>query len=151
MRPSNLALIVVALILGAVLFREGLIPGSSGADVTGPVTHVRDGDTIELRGVAIRLNGLNCDERGTRLGEAATVALRDLVQGQELTCRLNGDKTYDREVGRCALPDGRDIGAELIRAGLCGRCDRYDPQGTYVNVQREAGPFAGSFPDYCRR
>ena len=29
------------------------------------VTHVRDGDTIEVNGIAIRLSALDCTERGT--------------------------------------------------------------------------------------
>ncbi|SMD00889.1 hypothetical protein [Primorskyibacter flagellatus] len=74
--------------------------------------------------------------------------MRDLVDGQDLTCRLNGDRTYDREVGRCALDDGRDIGAVLIGQGLCGRCARFDSQGGYVEVQRAAGPFRGEVPGY---
>ena len=32
----------------------------------GRVTRVRDGDTIEVNGVAIRLSALDCPERGTR-------------------------------------------------------------------------------------
>lgn len=117
--------------------------------VTGRVTHIRDGDTIEVSGIPIRLNGLNCEERGSDLGKLATAAMRDLVEGRDLTCRLNGDRTYDREVGRCVLDDGRDIGAVLIGQGVCGRCARFDPQGGYIEVQRQVGPFPGDVPGYC--
>lgn len=118
--------------------------------VSGHVSHVRDGDTIEIGRTAIRLNGLTCDERGTRRGEAATQAMRQLVAGQKLDCLLSGDRTYDRWVGRCTLPDGRDIGAAMILSGECGRCPRYDPRGLYVGAQREAGPWRGAMPGYCR-
>lgn len=118
--------------------------------LTGPVTHVRDGDTIEVSGVPVRLQGLNCDERGTALGESATAAVTRLVHQGPVSCALTGDKTYDREVGRCSLPDGRDIGAVLISQGQCGRCERYDPQGAYIEPQRRAGPFRGRSPGYCR-
>jgi len=121
-----------------------------GLQVTGDVTHVRDGDTIEVSGVPVRLQGLTCDERGTALGKSATQAVAALVKGQEVTCHLTGEKTYDREVGRCSLADGRDIGTVLISKKLCGRCDRYDPQKAYVKVQSEAGKFVGTFPGYCR-
>lgn len=121
-----------------------------GVDLAGLVTHVRDGDTIEVADVPVRLQGLTCDERGTPLGILATAAMRDLVRGQRVSCDLTGEKTYDREVGRCALPDGRDLGAVLISQGVCGRCDRYDTDGAYVSVQRIAGPFPGAFPGYCR-
>lgn len=128
---------------------SGNVARGQPGPLAGRVTHVRDRDTIEVAGRAIRLNGLTCDERDTPLGDAATRHLRDLALREVVTCRLNGERTYDRDVGRCALPDGRDIGAVMIEAQLCGRCARYDPRGDYVAVQREAGRFQGSYPRYC--
>ena len=63
------------------------------AELTGPVTHVRDGDTIEVGEIAIRLNGLTCDERGTALGDRATAYLRLQIIDKVATCSLNGYKT----------------------------------------------------------
>lgn len=122
-----------------------------GAEVriVGLVTDVRDGDTIEVSGRAIRLKGLTCEERGTELGEIATREIRRIVAGERLTCVLTGERTYDRSVGRCSLTDGRDIGATLIARGACGRCDRYDVFRDYAAAQRRAGPFAGDSPGYC--
>ena len=37
--------------------------------LTGKVTHVRDGDTIEVNNVPIRLAALDCPERGTKNGD----------------------------------------------------------------------------------
>ena len=120
------------------------------AELTGPVTHVRDGDTIEVGNVAIRLNGLTCDERGTALGDRATAYLRSHVMDKVVTCSLNGERTYDRLVGRCMIEELGDIGAHLITQQLCGRCERYDPEGEYAQAQRNAGPFAGAIPSYCK-
>lgn len=117
--------------------------------IRGPVTHVRDGDTIEVSGRAIRLVGVTCDERGTRMGERASGVMRGLVMWQTLTCELTGERSYDRSVGRCRLPDGRDIGAIMIDHGVCGRCDRYDPLRKYAEVQKQAGSYAGGNPSYC--
>ncbi len=117
--------------------------------IRGPVTHVRDGDTIEVSKRAIRLSGLTCDERGTRLGERASGVMRELVMWQTLTCEVTSERSYDRSVGQCRLPDGRDLGAMLIARGVCGRCDRYDPLRKYAEVQDQAGSFAGADPSYC--
>ena len=92
---------------------------SAQAELTGQITHVRDGDTIEVGNIAIRLNGLTCDERGTALGDRATAYLRSQVLGKTATCSLNGERTYDRLVGRCATEDLGDIGAHLITQQLC--------------------------------
>ena len=120
------------------------------AELTGQITHVRDGDTIEVGDIAIRLNGLTCDERGRVLGDRATAYLRSQILGKTATCTLNGERTYDRLVGRCATEDIGDIGAHLITQQLCGRCERYDPGSEYAQAQREAGPYAGTIPSYCK-
>ena len=120
------------------------------AELTGPVTHVRDGDTIEVGDIAIRLNGLTCDERGTALGDRATAYLRLQIIDKVATCFLNGERTYDRLVGRCATEELGDIGAHLIAQQLCGRCTRHDSTGIYEDAQKRAGRYAGAIPSYCR-
>jgi len=89
--------------------------------IEGPVSHIRDGDTIEVAGTPIRFGSLDCAERGTPSGQVATERLRELIAGQSLTCALNGRTSYDRSIGRCTLPDGRDLAAQMIREGVCGR------------------------------
>lgn len=148
-RISPLWLVALAIGLAVYWANPELQVFGTPETLVGSVTHVRDGDTIEVAGRPIRLNGLTCDERGSSLGNQATAAMRTLVSGLTLKCTLNGDRTYDREVGRCELPDGQDIGAVMISKGLCGRCARYDPFRTYAKVQATAGPFKGSYPGYC--
>jgi hypothetical protein len=48
------------------------------ATLTRAAKHVRDGDTIEVAGKPIRLQGLNCNERGTALGDAATTTMSQI-------------------------------------------------------------------------
>lgn len=128
----------------------GLGTTASAGTITGPVTHVRDGDTIEVNGQAVRLQGLTCDETGTALGDRATRAMRFLVQDQVVTCELTGAKTYDRAVGRCQLGSGLDLGKALIVEGLCGRCARYDRDGFYSDIQARVGKYRGYMPKYCK-
>ena len=89
--------------------------------IEGPVSHFRDGDTIEVASTPLRFGSLDCAERGTVRGDAATRRMRDLVAGQPLSCALNGRTSYDRSIGRCTLPDGRDLAALMIREGVCSR------------------------------
>lgn len=75
-----------------LFFVASLVSGPAMANTfKGMTTHVRDGDTIEVSNVPIRLNGVTCDEAGTRLGNQATKVMRKLVSGQRLTCSLNGE------------------------------------------------------------
>ena len=57
----------------------------------GSVSHVRDGDTIELGPIAVRLQGIAAPERDEAGGAAAADAMRDLVLGRDLRCDLTGD------------------------------------------------------------
>lgn len=95
----------------------------SGLSLSGRVTHVRDADTIEVSGVPVRIANLDCAERGTAAGERATERMRQLVVLGPFSCQLEGRKSYDREVGVCALADGRDVGEILIQERQCGRWD----------------------------
>ncbi len=102
----------------------GPLPGLTALQtIKGPVTHVRDADTIEVAGTPIRFGSLDCAERDTREGQAATARMRELVSGRTLTltCALNGRSSHDRKIGSCRLPDGQDLAAIMIREGHCVR------------------------------
>ena len=125
-----------ALILVAALVAFGLIdpadltgglddllpdrPGAPSADLSGSVTHVRDGDTIEVAGTPVRIANLDCAEMDTEEGRSARLFMVDLVQGETVTCDLEGRMSYDREVGTRAFA-GEDLGEILIGEGICGR------------------------------
>ncbi len=141
---SACALVVMA--LAALLPADPSI--GSGLTLQGAVTHVRDGDTIEVSGVPVRLSGVTADELGTARGEAAASFMRDVVRGETVTCALTGAVTHDRQVGHCSV-NGQDLGVKLIEARLAGRCARYDPDGLYRIPQQQAGPYVGLMPGYC--
>jgi endonuclease YncB( thermonuclease family) len=123
--------------------------------LTGKVTYVRDGDTIELAEMAIRLQGLAAPEWNEPGGTEAREAMIELVHHQTLRCELDGRRTYDRCVGICYL-DGVDISEELVRRGLARDCPRYS-DGRYAQVERRATAEGATIaevytlPGYCRR
>ena len=94
---------------------------TTGISTGGLVTHIRDGDTIEVSGRPIRIAALDCAERGSTAGDAATRRMTALVLGQRVSCSLTGKRSYDRWIGSCRLPDGRDIASILIGEGACRR------------------------------
>lgn len=102
--------------------------------VQGKATRVRDADTIVVRGVPIRLNGVDAPENSTRAGKQATAAMKRFLKGKTLTCELNGERTYDRWVGICFTEDGHDIGAVMIANGLALVCQRYSG-GRYRSLE----------------
>ena len=95
----------------------------------GTVTYVRDGDTIEVNNVPIRLAALDCPERGTQKGDdAARIAQQFL--GSQATCQLTGAKTYDRSVGYCDINDA-DFGRYMMNNSSCKVWEKYDVWDRY--------------------
>jgi micrococcal nuclease len=115
--------------------------------LSGIVTKVRDGDTIEVGKIPIRLNGVSAPELKEPLGSQSRQLIRDLVGGKRVRCELNGKKTYDRYVGVCYLGE-RDIGAAVIEAGLALDCPRFSG-GRYAGIESVAARRAIKLPKYC--
>jgi len=97
--------------------------------LTGTVTHVRDGDTIEVNNVPIRLAALNCPERGTQKGDTASRIAQQFL-GSQATCELTGAKTYDRLVGYCEI-NGADFGRYMMDKSSCKVWEKYDVWDRY--------------------
>jgi endonuclease YncB( thermonuclease family) len=122
--------------------------------LTGKVTFVRDGDTIEVAHLPVRLNGLATPEGDEPGGSAATRAMREMVSGRIVRCELDGERTHDRCVAVCYL-EGRDLAAEMVRAGLARDCPRFSG-GRYRAAETQAAAagatIGGSYalPSYCR-
>jgi endonuclease YncB( thermonuclease family) len=97
--------------------------------VEGPA-YVKDGDTVVVAGVTVRLKGVDAPEQADKYGPDATEGMRDIV-GDWLRCGLTGEKTHDREVGYCTNAAHQDIGEAIIKKGLALACecfsDRYVP------------------------
>ena len=122
--------------------------------LTGQVTHVRDGDTIVVGSMPIRLNGLAAPEGDEPGGAEATRAMLELVQGRTLRCQLDGKRTGDRCVGICYL-DGADISQVMVHRGLARDCPRYS-QGRYAEAELQAAAAGATIgedyplPGYCQ-
>ncbi|MBB4052226.1 endonuclease YncB(thermonuclease family) [Devosia subaequoris] len=79
---------------------------------------VIDGDTIIIDKIRIRIAGIDAPEIDHPFGKQSKWALVKLCKGQLVTARIKPEISYDRLVAECFLPDGRDLGAEMVRAGM---------------------------------
>ena len=135
---NHIFLLLVVLIVGS---------DAVAAELRGVVSHVRDGDTIEVENIPIRLNGVSAPELDEPLGQASKTYMRELVLNKSVYCELNGEKTYDRFVGICYLND-KDIGISVIEAGLAIDCPRYS-NGMYADYETLEAKQAIKLPKYC--
>lgn len=121
---------------------------SAAQTVSGKVTKVRDADTMVVKGVPIRLNGVDAPENGTKAGNEATSAMNRFVHGKTLNCELNGDRTHDRWVGVCLTEEGHDIGAVMIANGYALDCAQYSG-GRYRDLEPAGARSRLSQARYC--
>lgn len=101
------------------------------ADFSGPVVSILDGDTIEVlhnnRAERIRLNGIDCPEKGQAYGKKAKQAASALVFGKEVTLQTHGKDKYGRTVADVLLPDGTNVNQMLVKDGWCWWYRKYAP------------------------
>ena len=101
----------------------------SESSLQGVITHVRDGDTLEVNGIPIRLAALDCPENSTPEGRYAT-SIAKAYEGVEVKCELTGARTYDRLVGYCEIQDF-DFGRMMMSESSCKVWRKYDVWDCY--------------------
>ena len=97
--------------------------------LTGVITHIRDGDTIEVAKIPIRLAALDCPEVGSIAGDLAKSVAQEFL-GSQAICFLTGAKSYDRFVAYCEVK-GSDFGESLMRETNCKAWKKFDVWNRY--------------------
>lgn len=123
-KRSTLSLLVIASLLQ--------LPGVVfAAEYNGRVVGVTDGDTITVLrggvGERIRLNGIDCPEKGQAFGAAAKQATSQLAFGKHVTVQTHGLDKFGRTIADVILPDGVNLNQELVRKGWCWWYRKYAP------------------------
>lgn len=136
---------------------------AAGSVLQGP-PRVIDGDTFDLGGVRIRLQGVDAPERAEICRDAAGrdwdcgawagQQLQALLRGATLVCHDLGERTFNRTVARCEV-DGHDLGALLIERGYVRACPRFAARHPHSRgyaaleaaaMERRIGLHAGQTP-----
>ena len=97
--------------------------------LTGVITHVRDGDTIEVAQIPIRLAALDCPEVGSIAGDLAKSVAQEFL-GSQAICFLTGAKSYDRFVAYCEIK-GSDFGESIMQETSCRAWKKFDIWNRY--------------------
>ena len=66
--------------------------------LTGIISHVRDGDTIEVGNIPVRIAALDCPENDTAEGQRAS-KFASQFKNSKVICDLTGAMSYKRLVG----------------------------------------------------
>ena len=111
---------------------------------------VIDGDTIEIHGQRIRLEGIDapessqpCTHRLTgqnwRCGQRAALWLSDLIGAQPVTCTATGTDRWKRLLAHCSVA-GKDLGSEMVLNGWAMAYLQYSTRYEHQEAEaRKAG------------
>lgn len=116
--------------------------------------YVVDGDTITIGNTSIRLAGIDAPEMDHPYGKNAKWALVNLCKGQVITAEMEDHFSHGRCVATCYLPDGRDLSAEMVKAGLAidwrkfsgGKYRHLEPEGVRRKLWRADARQKGLMP-----
>jgi endonuclease YncB( thermonuclease family) len=155
-RSDGRALIVLLLlVVGLGIYAYRYWPPTP--PVVGSVVRVADGDSIEIAGMRMRLEGIDAPEldqtctdgngRSWPCGRTARRELRDHIGDRELKCSSGPSDRFRRVLAVCFLPDGSNVNAWMVRQGWAVASGF---AGTYRVEEDEAkaakrGIWAGTF------
>ena len=139
-RSAALALLAAAALAGCSA-TDGTGSPSEEVPATGMVSHVVDGDTIDVDPLGrVRLVGIDTPEQDACGYDQATAAMTDLVQGRTVQlvhpAGVADTDPYGRLLRYVDLPDGTDAGLAQLEAGWARTA--YDSTDGYPKHSREA-------------
>lgn len=107
-------------LIGKLCIALGLCIG----EISGPVSYVVDGGTLQIDRRNIRLQGVDAEDLSEPTGHAARDIMAGMVAGKTVSCQPDGTISHDRIVARCYI-DGIDIAIPLIAGGWALDCPAY--------------------------
>jgi len=115
--------------------------GIGSATIKGKVVKVTDGDSITIltegnRQVKIRLDGIDCPERGQDYGTKATDFTKELCAGKDVIIDSIGIDRYRRVLG-IVWVDSVNVNEALLINGLAWRY-KYNKSEHYLSMEQEA-------------
>ncbi|EQA9332429.1 thermonuclease family protein [Campylobacter upsaliensis] len=154
-KKLSLSLVIIIIVLAISSFNQSfttfLAQKNLEKELTGKVSRVIDGDTIELLAktskenpynhiakLKIRLYGIDAPELKQAYGKEAKEFLSALVLKQEVNLIIENKDKYDRFVGTLFLK-GQDINKEMVKNGYAHAYESFSKK--YLAEQADAKMF----------
>ena len=113
------------------------------------VVGITDGDTFtgltdSKQQIKIRIYGIDAPEKNQAFGTRSKQYLANLIFGKQvritpqLTKKGRPKRSWDRFVAWVYTSDGKDVSAEMLKAGMAWRFKKYDSTPEYAKYEAEA-------------
>jgi len=125
-----------------VLFPVSIFAQTNPRVFQGKVVSVADGDTFTVlwnqNQIRVRLEGIDCPEKGQPFGNNARQAVSGLVFGKVVKVEEQSKDRYKRSIARVYLLDGRFVNAEMLRMGMAWHYKKYSSDAEYARLEQQA-------------
>jgi len=123
-------------------FRNPFVSDKTNKGIlSGKVVSITDGDTIgvlvDSKTVKVRLQGVDCPERGQPFGTVARKLASSLCFGKQAEVHVSGTDRYGRTLGDVVV-DGKNVSHELLAAGLAWHYKQYSDDMRLAALETEA-------------
>jgi endonuclease YncB( thermonuclease family) len=121
--------------------------GSNAANISSQlrnntVVKIVDGDTYDVildgTQTRIRMEGIDTPERGMDYYKVAKDYLGKLCVNQKVRVVGSEKDRYGRLLAKTYLSDGRELGVEMVRAGMAWHYKKYSSDPTLAKLERQA-------------
>lgn len=127
-------------LLSALLAASGAL---QAAEISGPVTRVLDGDTIEVKSSPslverVRLQNIDAPEKKQAFGNWSKQYLTDMVGGQRVTITYVDRDRYGRILGKVSSKDIADVNKAMVANGAAWVYVQYNTDPSLPGIERAA-------------
>lgn len=107
------------------------------------VTSITDGDTFrgltkDNEEIKFRIYGIDAPESHQAFGNKSTQYFADLIFGKTVGIKVQSTDFFGRLVVWVYTPDGKDVSAEMLKAGMAWHFKKYDKSEEYATLENKA-------------
>ena len=107
------------------------------------VVGITDGDTFkgltkDNDEIKFRIYGIDAPEKKQAFGTRSKQHFADLIFGNTVGIKVHKKDYFGRLVVWVYTPDGKDVSAEMIKAGMAWHFKKYDKSKEYAIMENEA-------------
>lgn len=107
------------------------------------VVSISDGDTFkgltrDNEEIKFRIYGIDAPESHQAFGKRSTQYFADLIFGKTVGIKEQKTDFFGRLVVWVYTPDGKDVSAEMLKAGMAWHFKKYDKSEEYATLENNA-------------
>lgn len=107
------------------------------------VVSISDGDTFrglteDNEVIKFRIYGIDAPEKHQAFGNRSTQYFADLIFGKKVGIKIQKTDYFGRQVVWVYTPDGKDVSAEMLKAGMAWHFKKYDKSEEYASFENNA-------------